>query len=184
MGSHIGAILGPSSAILWVMLKLSRAMVGHVGAVCQRLFGHVVAFVSQSAPRNTKILSGFWRATFYLLSIGGSNARMEATFWAPIWAKSAILGPVKVSGSYSHREVTLTLSWAMLCYVKSYRSDFLRPCCWFCNPKCFSPQQDQDIERVSASYVCSIWGQSTAARLSYGHVGAILRPISAILGLC
>ena len=26
-GSHIGAILGPSLAILWVMLKLSRAMV-------------------------------------------------------------------------------------------------------------------------------------------------------------
>ena len=48
-GSHIGVILGPSLAILWVMLKLSRAMVGHGEAICQMLFGHVVGFVSQSA---------------------------------------------------------------------------------------------------------------------------------------
>ena len=47
-GSHIGVILGPSLAILWVMLKLSRAMVGHAEAICQMLLGHVVGFVSQS----------------------------------------------------------------------------------------------------------------------------------------
>ena len=54
-GSHIGAIWEPSLAILWVMLKLSRAMVGHVEVVatCQILFGHVVGFVSQNAPRET-----------------------------------------------------------------------------------------------------------------------------------
>ena len=38
-----------------------------------------------------------------------------------------------------------------------------------------SPQQDQDFKWVSASYVGSI---------SYGRVGAILGPTSAILGLC
>ena len=55
----------PSLAILWVMLKLSRAMVGHVEAICQILFGHVVGFVPKVlSPRNTKILSGFWRAMF------------------------------------------------------------------------------------------------------------------------
>ena len=86
------AILGPSLAILWVMLKLSRAMGGHVEATCQILFGHVVGFVSQSAPPET---------TSYVLSIWGSNARMEATFWAQI-GRLAILGPVKVSGGYSY----------------------------------------------------------------------------------
>ena len=48
-GSHIGTVLGPSLAILWVMLKLSWAMVSHVKAICQMLFGHVVGFVSRSA---------------------------------------------------------------------------------------------------------------------------------------
>ena len=84
------------------------------------------------SPRNTKILNGFWRAMFF--PIWGSNARMEATFWAPIWAKLAILGPLKAPGSYSyaswaklgglegkmgHREVMLKLSWAMSCYVEA-----------------------------------------------------------------
>ena len=64
--THIGAILGPSLAILWVMLKLSRAMV---------------------------ILSGFWRAM--LDPLGGSNARIEATVWAHIGAKFGHLGPCK-----------------------------------------------------------------------------------------
>ena len=45
---HSGAKFG-SLAILWAMLKLSRAMVGHVEAICQMLFGHVVGFVPQSA---------------------------------------------------------------------------------------------------------------------------------------
>ena len=48
LGDKLTAILGPSLAILWVMLKLGRAMVGHE-ATCQILFGHVVGFVSQSA---------------------------------------------------------------------------------------------------------------------------------------
>ena len=53
LGSHIGPILGP---IVWLMLKLSWAMVGIVEAICQMLFGYVVGFVSQNvvppeAPR-------------------------------------------------------------------------------------------------------------------------------------
>ena len=85
-GSHIGAILGPSLAILWVMLKLSRARVGHVEAVCQMLFGHVVGFVSQSAPPpgRTKISSGFWFWRAMLDPFWVSNARIEATFWGKI----------------------------------------------------------------------------------------------------
>ena len=47
------------------------------------------------------------------------------------------------------------------------------------HPEMLSPQQDQDIEWVSASYVCSMWGQ---VRLPYGYVGGILGPTSAILG--
>ena len=58
-GSHIGPILGPSSAILWVMLKLSCAIVGHV---MLKLCGYVGGFVFQMFPsRITKSLSGFWR---------------------------------------------------------------------------------------------------------------------------
>ena len=127
------------------------------------------------SPRNTK--------TSYVLSIWVSNARMEATFWAPIWAKLAILGPFKLPGSYSYaswgkvggswgqvgpsgNHVKAKLGYVMLCW--SYRSGFLRPCCWFCIPKC-----------PSASYVCPMWGQ---VRLPYGYVGAILGPTSAILG--
>ena len=46
----LGPILGPNSAILWVMLKLSCAMVGHVEAIiCQMLFGYVVGFVSRAS---------------------------------------------------------------------------------------------------------------------------------------
>ena len=48
-GSHIGVILGPSLAILRVMLKLSRAMAGHAEAICQTLLGHIVGFVPPSA---------------------------------------------------------------------------------------------------------------------------------------
>ena len=48
------------------------------------------------------------------------------------------------------------------------------------HPEMLSPQQDQDSQWVSASYVCSIWDQ---LRLPYCYVGTILGPTSAILGL-
>ena len=102
------------------------------------------------SPRNTKTLSGFWRAMFYPF------ARMEATFWAPIWAKLAILGLFKVPGSYSYASwdkvggswgqvgpwgghVEAKLGYVMLCW--SYGSALLWPCCWFCIPKCFPPSR-------------------------------------------
>ena len=82
--------VGPNLAMLWVMLKLSRARVGHVGAICQRLFGHVVGFVSQSAlPQKHQDFK--WVLANYVLSMWGSNARMEhfgprsGPSWVP-WA--------------------------------------------------------------------------------------------------
>ena len=71
--------MGPSLALLRAMLKLSRAMVGHVEAVCQMLFGHVVGFVPQSPlPQKHHDFK-----------------------WPRLGPSLAILGPVKVSGSYS-----------------------------------------------------------------------------------
>ena len=70
------------------MLKLSRAMVGHVEAICQILFGHVVGFVPQSAlPQKHQDFK--WVLASYVLSIWG----MGATFWAEIGAKFGHLGP-------------------------------------------------------------------------------------------
>ena len=72
----MGAILGPSLAILWVMLKLSRA-IGHVEAKCQILFGHVVGFVSQSAlPQKHQDFK--WVLASYVLSIWGSRLARPA----------------------------------------------------------------------------------------------------------
>ena len=74
------------------MLKLSRAMVGHVEAICQILFGHVVGFVPQSVlPQKHQDFK--WVLASYVLPIWGSKARMEATFWAQIGAKFGHLGP-------------------------------------------------------------------------------------------
>ena len=41
------------------------------------------------------------------------------------------------------------------------------------------PQKHQDFKWVSASYVCSIWGQ---VRLPYGYVGAMLGPLRRFWG--
>ena len=79
-GSHIGLILGRSLAILWVMLKLSRAMVGHAEAICQMLFGHVVGFASQSAlPQMHQDFQGFWQAM--LVPCGGQMQGSKQHFW-------------------------------------------------------------------------------------------------------
>ena len=62
---YSGAILGPSFAILWMMSKLSRAMV---------------------------IMSGFWRAM--LGPFGGSNVRIEGSnilSWGQVWPSWALL---------------------------------------------------------------------------------------------
>ena len=102
--------------------------------------------------RNTKDLCGFWRAMFY--PFGGHMQGWKQHFgprsmpswpsWTPLRcleATAMLLGAKlgDLEGKLGHREVMLKLSWAMLC--RSYRSDFLRPCCWLCIPKCFPPSR-------------------------------------------
>ena len=92
LGGKLTSSWGQVWPFLWVILKLSRAMVGHVEAICQMLFGHVVGFASKSAlPQNHQDFK--WVLASYVGSMWGSNARIEATFWAQI---GAILGPVKL----------------------------------------------------------------------------------------
>ena len=158
-GSHIGVILGPSLAILWVMLKLSRAMVGHAEAICQMLLGHVVGFVPQNAF-SQKHQDFKWVLASYVGCIWGSNARIEATLgwnWGQVWPSWALLRYLeasfvscgKVGGSWgqaghSGGHVEAKLGYALSCW--SYMSGFARPCCWFCIQECIPPQQDQDFK--------------------------------------
>ena len=142
------------------------------------------------SPRNTKILSG--RAMFY--PFGGQMQGWKQHFGprsGPSWPSWALLSYPEATamvlgaklgdleGKLGYREVMLKLSWAMLCYVEAIGQIFFGHVVGFASWSA-SPQQDQDIEWVSASYVCSIWGQ---VGLPYGYVGAILGPTSAILGL-
>ena len=73
-----------------------------------------------------------------------------------------------LEGKLGHRKKNVETKW---CNVEAIGQ--------ILHPEMLAPQQDQDIERVSASYVCPIWGQ---VRLPYGYVGAILGPTSTILG--
>ena len=52
------------------------------------------------SPRNTKILSGFWRAMFY--PFGGQMQGWKRHFGPRLAPSLAILDPVKVSGGYSY----------------------------------------------------------------------------------
>ena len=96
---------GPSLAILWVMLKLSRAMVGHVKAICQILFGHVVGFVSQSAPPQ-KHQDFKWVLASYVLS------DFNLSIWGQIGAKLGHLGPCE--GIWRLQLFFLGRSWGIL----------------------------------------------------------------------
>ena len=170
--------------------------VGDVEATCQMLFGHVVGFVSQSGL-DQKHQDFKWVLASYLGPICGSNVRIEE---ATCWASLAILGPVKVSGSYSsascgklgdledklgYREVMLKLRWAMLCHVEAICQILFGHVGMLVvlHPEMPSPQQDQDFKWVSASYVGSIGGPSTAILwlswhcchhlgINFGHLGA------------
>ena len=87
-------------------------MVSHAEAICQMLFGHVVGFGPQSAFPAPRFLSGFWRAT--LDPFGG---QMQGSKQHAGPRLEAILGPVKVSGSYSSASCgkvggILRVSWA------------------------------------------------------------------------
>ena len=80
----MGTILGGSLAILWVMLKLSRAMVGHVEAICQMLFGHVVGFVSQSAL-------GFGELCFIHVGVKCKDqSNILGPHWGQVWPSWAL----------------------------------------------------------------------------------------------
>ena len=165
-------MLGPSLAILWVMLKLSRAMV---------------------------ILSGFWRAM--LDPFGGSNAKIEATFWAQIGAKFGHLGPVKVSGSYSSAswgkaggswgQVKLSGGHVEAKSCWSHMSDFVRPCSWFCIQD-LPTAGPRFLKWVSASYVGSMWVSSTAIlwprwchlAANFGDIGTVLKALWDHFGPC
>ena len=99
--------------------------IGHVEAICQILFGHVVGFVSQSAlPQKHQDFKGVLAS--YVLSSGGYSYAS--------WGKvGGSWGQVGLSGG----RVQAKLGYVMFCW----RSDFLRPCCWFCTPKCFPPSR-------------------------------------------
>ena len=114
----IGAILESNLAILWVMLKLSRAMVSHE-AICQILFGHVV-LVSQSAlPQKHQDFK--WVLASYVLSLG-IKCKDGSILFGPSLAIFGLLGYLEVTamllgatlgdleGKLGYREVMLKLS--------------------------------------------------------------------------
>ena len=107
-----------------MMLKLSRAMVGHVEAICQILFGHVVGFVSQSAPPQ-KHQDFMWVLASCFTMFYPFQGQMQV--W-PSWAllryleATAMLLGAKLGdleGNLGYREVMLKLSWATLCYFEA-----------------------------------------------------------------
>ena len=119
------------------------------------MFGRVVGFVFLSAPpRNTKTLSGFWRAM--LCPFGGHMQGWKQRFGPRLGPSLAILGPVKVYGSYGYASwgkvggswgqvglsgghVEAELGYVMLFW--SYMLDCVRPCCWFCVQQCSPPSR-------------------------------------------
>ena len=168
-GSYFGAILGPRLAILWVMLKLSRATVGHVEAICQMLLDLCPKVLS---PKSTKILSGFWRAMLmdpFRVQMQGSKQR----FGPRLGPSLAILGPARyleatallLEGKLGYREVMLKLSWAMLCHVEAI---------------CQTPSRTKILSGFLRAMLAPFGDQ---VRLFYVRVGAILWPTSAILGV-
>ena len=130
---------------------------------------------------------GFGGPFFYLGVKGKDGSNILGPDWGQVWPSWALEATAMLLGaklgdlegklvSGGHVEAKLgyvmmlklyfRLCWAMLLVLR---------------PEMLSLQQGQDFKWVSASYVCSIWGQ---VRLPYGCVGAILGPTSATLGLC
>ena len=152
-------------------------MVGHVEAICQILFGHVAGFVSHSAlPRSTKVLSGFWRVMLY--PFGCQMQGWKQHFGPRLGPSLAILGPVKVCGSYSYASwgkvglsgghVEAELGYVVSCC--SYMSDFVRPCCWFCIHKCSPPAGP----RFQVGFCQLCWLQfGGQVQVSCGYVGTV-----------
>ena len=144
------------------------------------LFGHVVGFVSQSAlPQKHQDLK--WVLASYVLSIWGSNARMEATFWAQIGAKFGHLGPC--SGIWRLQLCFWGQSWGILsaswAIGRSCSSPVGVPFCCFCVQQC-SPCSRTKILNGFLRAIFAPFGVKVP--LPYGPVGAIFGPTSTILG--
>ena len=181
-GSHIGTVLGPSVAILWAMLKLSRAMGMlklYVRCCSDMLLDLCPKVLS---PRNTKILSGFWRAMFF--PFGGQMQGSKQHFGprlGPAWAllryleATALLLGAKLGdfeGKLGYREVMFTLSRAMLCYVEAICQILFGHVVGFASRNALPPEGP----RFSVGF----W------ELCWLHVGSLWPrwPTSVILGLC
>ena len=147
------------------------------------------------SPRSTEILSGFWQAM--VDTFGGQMRRSKQHFGPRLWPSLAILGPVKVSGSYgpasggkvggswgqvglSGGHVEAKLGYVVSCW--SYTSDFVRPCCWFCMQKC-SPRRTKILSGFLRAMLAPLGGSSTAILrlcwhcwrhfgINFGHLGA------------
>ena len=140
-------------------------------------------------PRNTKILSGFWRAMFY--PFGGQM--QGGPDWGQVWPAWAVLRYLEATamllgaklgdleGKLGYREVVFKLSWAILfghVVAFAFRNALL--------------QQDQDFKWVSASYVGSIGGQSTAILwprwrhlgANFGDFGTVLKAMGSFWACC
>ena len=80
--------------------EVDRSMVSHVEAICQILFGHVVGFAPQSAfPQKHQDFK--WVLASYVEPIWGHVLGSKQHFGPRFGPSLAILGPVKLSGSYS-----------------------------------------------------------------------------------
>ena len=157
-GNHIGVILGPSLAILWVMLKLSRAMVGHAEAKCQMLCG---------LPQKHQ---GFkWACKLCWIHLGHIGPRLGPSL--------AILGSRYLE--LGHREVMLRLSWAMFCHVEVMYFRFCSAMLLVLHPEMPSSEQDQNFKWFLPAMLAPLGGQ---VWLSCGYVGTVGTTVASILG--
>ena len=111
--------------------------------------------------------------------------------WGQVWPFWAVL----VSGSYSTAscgkvggpwgQVGLSgghvakLGYVMSCW--SYMSDFVRPCCWFCIPKCSPPSRTKILSGflpamllhwgVKYGYLVAMLALLAPSWINFGHLG-------------
>ena len=136
-------------------------------------------------PQKHKILSVFWRAMFYpfwgRMRKDGSN--ILGPDWGQVWPSWALLRYLEVTamllgaklghleGKLGYREVVFKLSWAILFgHVVAFSARNTLP-----------PSRTKILSGFLRAMLAPF---GVKVRPSYGHVGAILGPISAILGLC
>ena len=125
------------------------------------------------SPRNTKILSGFWRAM--LGQIQGWKQHFGPILgpdWGQVWPPWALLRYLEATAILLGQSwVVFKLSWAILFgHVVA-----------LLHPEMLSPSRTKILNGFLRAMLAPF---GVKVRLSDGHVGAILGPISAILGLC